>query len=132
VFRGGVGLFSDLYPGTLPEPVYAKLPGGYHVFTDDGGRFTGQPETARLLCIAACNTAFQSNFNCGRNSRHLLWPFAPAGCQPPNLNDVVSQLRNAKYVEWNFEMETPPQFQNRSYGELCGNRGYDELVQFPY
>jgi len=45
VFRGGVGLFSDLYPGTLLNLFYAKLPGGYHVFTDDGGPFHAPART---------------------------------------------------------------------------------------
>ena len=88
------------------------------------------PNSAASL-IAACNSAFQSNFNNGGTVGGFLG-LAPAGCQPPNLNDVVSQLRNPKYVEWNFEAEHRLNSKTVVSANYVGNKGYDELVQFPY
>ena len=130
VFRGGVGLFSDLYPGTLLNLFTRNFPVVTTFSLTTGAVSPASPNSAAAL-IAACNTAFQSNFNAGGTVGTFL-ALAPAGCQPPNLNDVVSQLRNAKYVEWNFEMERRLNSKTVVTANYVGNRGYDELVQFPY
>jgi hypothetical protein len=130
VFRGGVGLFSDLYPGTLLNLFTRNFPVVTTFSLTTGAVSPASPNSAAAL-IAACNTAFQSNFNAGGTVGTFL-ALAPAGCQPPNLNDVVSQLRNAKYVEWNFEMERRLNSKTVVTANYVGNKGYDELVQFPY
>jgi hypothetical protein len=130
VFRGGVGLFSDLYPGTLLNLFTRNFPVVTTFSLTTGAVSPASPNSAAAL-IAACNTVFQSNFNAGGTVGTFL-ALAPAGCQPPNLNDVVSQLRNAKYVEWNFEMERRLNSKTVVTANYVGNRGYDELVQFPY
>jgi hypothetical protein len=129
-FRGGVGLFSDLYPGTLLNLFTRNFPEVTTFSLRTGAVSPASPNSAAAL-IAACNTAFQSNFNNGGTVGSFL-ALAPAGCQPPNLNDVVSQLRNPKYVEWNFEVEHRLNSKTVVSANYVGNRGYDELVQFPY
>jgi len=130
VFRGGVGLFSDLYPGTLLNLFTRNFPVATSFSLTTGAISPASPNSAASL-IAACNSAFQSNFNAGGTVGSFL-ALAPAGCQPPNLNDVVSQLRNPKYVEWNFEMERRVNSKTVVSANYVGNKGYDELVQFPY
>ncbi len=44
----------------------------------------------------------------------------------------MSQLRNPKYVEWNFEVEHRLNSKTVVSANYVGNKGYDELVQFPY
>jgi hypothetical protein len=130
VFRGGVGLFSDLYPGTLLNLFTRNFPEATTFSLTTGAVSPASPNSAASL-IAGCNTAFQSNFNAGGTVGTFL-ALAPAGCQPPNLNDVVSQLRNPKYVEWNFEMERRLNSKTVVTANYVGNKGYDEIVQFPY
>jgi len=130
VFRGGVGLFSDLYPGTLLNLFTRNFPVVTTFSLTTGAVSPASPNSAATL-IAACNTAFQSNFNAGGTVGTFL-ALAPAGCQPPNLNDVVSQLRNAKYVEWNFEIERRLNSKTVVTANYVGNKGYDEILQFPY
>jgi len=130
VFRGGVGLFSDLYPGTLLNLFTRNFPEATTFSLTTGAVSPASPNSAAAL-IAGCNTAFQSNFNAGGTVGTFL-ALAPAGCQPPNLNDVVSQLRNPKYVEWNFEMERRLNSKTVVTANYVGNKGYDEILQFPY
>jgi hypothetical protein len=130
VFRGGVGLFSDLYPGTLLNLFTRNFPVVTTFTLTTGAVSPNSPNSASSL-ISACNSAFQSNFNNGGTVGSFLG-LAPAGCQPPNLNDVTSQLRNPKYVEWNFEVEHRINSKTIVSANYVGNKGYDELVQFPY
>ena len=130
-FRGGVGLFSDLYPGTLLNLYTRNFPVvTTFSLTTTGAVSPASPNSAASL-IAFCNTAFQSNFNAGGTVGSFLG-LAPPGCAPPNLNDVVSQLRNPKYLEWNFEVEHRVNSKTVVSANYVGNRGYDELVQYPY
>ena len=130
-FRGGVGLFSDLYPGTLLNLYTRNFPVvTTFSLTTTGAVSPASPNSAASL-IAFCNTAFQSNFNAGGTVGGFLG-LAPPGCAPPNLNDVVSQLRNPKYLEWNFEVEHRVNSKTVVSANYVGNRGYDELVQYPY
>jgi len=130
VFRGGVGLFSDLYPGTLLNLFTRNFPVVTTFTLTTGAVSPNSPNSASAL-IAACNSAFQSNFNNG-GTVGTFQALAPAGCQPPNLNDVTSQLRNPKYVEWNFEVEHRLNSKTVVSANYVGNKGYDELVQYPY
>jgi Carboxypeptidase regulatory-like domain/TonB-dependent Receptor Plug Domain/TonB dependent receptor len=130
VFRGGVGLFSDLYPGTLLNLFTRNVPVVTTFSLTTGAVSPASPNSAASL-IAACNSAFQSNFNAGGTVGSFL-SLAPPGCQPPNLNDVTSQLRNPKYVEWNFEVEHRLSSKTVVSANYVGNKGYDELVEFPY
>jgi hypothetical protein len=131
VFRGGVGLFSDLYPGTLLNLYTRNFPVvTTFSLTTTGAVSPASPNSAASL-IAFCNTAFQSNFNAGGTVSSFL-ALAPAGCAPPNLNDVVSQLRNPKYLEWNLQVEHRLNSKTVVSANYVGNRGYDELVQYPY
>jgi len=130
VFRGGVGLFSDLYPGTLLNLYTRNFPVVTTFSLTTGAVSPASPNSAASL-IAFCNSAFQSNFNAGGTVGTFL-ALAPPGCQPPNLNDVVSQLHNPKYVEWNFEVEHRLNSKTLVSANYVGNKGYDELVQYPY
>jgi len=116
VFRGGVGLFSiciqhasNLFTRNFPC---------YHVSLTTGP-FTGQPNSARLI---AAFTPVRPTLWGGTVGTFLA--LAPAGCQH-ELNDVVSQLRNAKYVNgtsrWNAAS-----FQNLVTANYVGQQGYDE------
>ena len=130
VFRGGVGLFTDLYPGTLLDLYTRNFPVVTTFSLTTGAVSPASPNSAAAL-IASCNTAFQSNYNRGGTVGSFL-ALAPAGCQPPNLNDVVSRVQNPKYVEWNFEVEHRLNSKTVAFVNYVGNRGYDELVQYPY
>lgn len=130
VFRGGVGLFSDLYPGTLLDLYTRNFP-VVTTFSLTTGAVSPASTGSAAALIASCNTAFQSNYNKGGTVGSFL-SLAPAGCQPPNLNDVVSRVQNPKYVEWNFEVEHRLNSKTIASANYVGNRGYDELVQYPY
>ena len=141
VIRTGVGLFADLYPGTVLSPIDTNFP-QVNLWTVPGGTLawdTKSPSattfpTSGVALIQQCNSAFNSNYyNGGSLTTFLATPGLPAGCATtPTLNDVSRDLQNPKFVEWNLEIQhslTPNTILSANY---VGNRGYSELYYNDY
>jgi hypothetical protein len=139
VIRGGVGLFTDLYPGTIlsgfdtnfPQVNLWNVPAGSLAFDMQAPGSTAFPSSGVSL-VQTCNSAFASNYNSG-GSLTTYQAAAPQcinvqGAQAvPTLSDVSRNLQNPKYVEWNLEVQHT--FGNRVVSaNYVGNRGYDELI----
>jgi hypothetical protein len=148
VFRGGIGLFTDLYPGTILDAYTTNFP-QVNPWTVVPFNSTGTaPATVAFDNLAAgstlfpdsatqfvqgCNGAFNSNYFSGGNLNSYI-ASAPAGCATsvPNYNSTAAKILNPKYVEWNFEVQ-----HNFGRNELIsvnyvGNHGYDELISSHY
>lgn len=135
VIRAGIGLFSDLYPGTIlsnfdtnfPQVNTWTVPGGSLAWDLNSPSTTAFP-TSGVAQVQECNTAFNNNYFSGGNlNTYLATPGLPAGCATtPALNDVSRNLANPKYVEWNVEVQHQigPMVLSANY---VGNYGYDEL-----
>jgi len=150
VIRGGLGLFSDLYPGTVLSAIDTNFPvvnlwqtpGGSLAWDLNSPSSTAFP-TSGVSIVQTCNAVFTNNFKTGGNlttyqsaAPKCTNTGMPAGTVVngmtsaqlvPALNDVSSNLQNPKYVEWNLEVQ-------HSFGprtivsvNYVGNRGYDEL-----
>ena len=132
VIRGGIGLFSDLYPGQILDQFTTNFPQVTSFSLSSLGTIdaSGNPNSAAAL-VAQCNTAFQNNFNSGGTVAGFL-SAAPAGCATPNLNDVVGKLQNPKYVEWNLMVQHTIGKRTVLSVNYVGNHGYDELLENPY
>ena len=140
VFRGGVGLFSDLYPGVLLSPIDTNfpqvniwnVPGGSLAWDLKSPSSTAFPGSGVAL-VQQCNSAFTSNYNSGGSlTTYLATPGLPAACATtPAITDVTRNLKNPKYLEWNFEVQ-------RTFGRTLvsvnyvGNHGYDEIYTNGY
>lgn len=143
VIRGGVGLFTDLYPGTIlsaydtnfPQVNLFNVPTGTVAFDDLPPGSTAFP-TSGVNVVTQCNSAFASNYANGGNLAGYAAAAVPyGGClnalgqlSVPTLNDVSRNLQNPKYVEWNFQVQHT--FGNRTVvsANYVGNKGYDGLI----
>ena len=150
VIRAGVGLFSDLYPGTILSAIDTNFPvvnlwqtpGGSLAWDLNSPSSTAFPGSG-VSVVQACNAAFTSNFNTGGNLN--TYQAAAPNCtntgQPagtvvngvtstqlvPTLNDVTRNLQNPKYVEWNLEVQHSFGARTIVSVNYVGNHGYDEL-----
>jgi hypothetical protein len=132
VIRGGVGLFSDLYPGEILDQFTTNFPEVTSFSLAGLGSIdaTTNPASAAAL-IAQCNTAFQNAFSSGGTVGNFLTA-APSGCATPNLNDVVGKLQNPKYLEWNLMVQHTLGKRTVLSVNYVGNHGYDEILENPY
>jgi len=123
VLRGGVGLFSDLYPGTIVDSFARNTPSlnsfvlGFLPYSPDEG------SSSAAATAAATNTAFIANFTSGGTAATL-----PPGAVRPTYNSVASTLNNPKYVEWNFEVQQAIGSKTSVNLNYVGNKGYDEFI----
>ena len=127
VLRGGIGMFSDLYPGTLADNFAAQAPFDT-TFTLAGLPLTDPTQVGSpTSTVAGCNSAYQTAFSSGGTLADFL-AAAPGGCRAPDYHDAIKHLKNPTYVEWNFELQQ--QIGNRSSVSLnyVGNHGYDEFI----
>src|SRR5262249_29098591 len=62
VIRGGIGLFSDLYPGTILDNFTTNFPQVVS-FSVPGGAVNPSEPGSGVSLVQTCNTAFQSAFN---------------------------------------------------------------------
>jgi hypothetical protein len=133
VLRGGVGVFSDLYPGFLLDSWTINFPEVTSFALVDAGTIDPQgtsSEPPAASVIVGCNVAFQSNFKSGGTENSFL-NSAPSGCSVPNLNDAPGKLLNPKYVEWNWEIQHSLGSGTLISMNYVGNHGYNLFVQYP-
>jgi hypothetical protein len=141
VFRGGVGLFTDLYPVAIlnayttnfPQVNRFNIPAGTLAFTNPAT--LGDGSGAALA--AACNTGFASAYASGATvgGYKAANPECVDSSGNPlvaNFNDPNSNAQNPKFIEWNFEVQHS--FGNHTVfsANYVGNRGYDIFLFNPY
>jgi hypothetical protein len=140
VIRAGIGLFTDLYPGTIlsaydtnfPQVNLWNVPAGTVAF-DLNSPATSAFPTSGVALVQTCNTAFASNFASGGSLN--TYAAAAPGCvntfgsqTVPTLNDVSRNIKNPKYVEWNVEVQHTFGARTVVSANYVGNRGYDGLI----
>lgn len=139
VVRGGVGLFSDLYPGTLADSYIRNAPFSrrFSIISApfSAGAWTpiapGEPGSM-LGTLSGCNTAFGANFTSGNPDTFALDPSRPATCTPPIQTDQPSTFQNPKYLQWNFQVQQAIGSKTTVSLNYVGNRGYDEIILNPW
>lgn len=129
VIRGGGGLFTDLYPGTIldnfttnfPQVVSFSIPGGSVNPTEAG---------SGVSLVQGCNSAFQTAFSSGQTLGQYL--AAGPSCGVPPLFDQTHKIYNPKFIEWNLEVQQSLGKNTVLSVNYVGNHGYDILLINPY
>jgi hypothetical protein len=130
VIRAGIGLFTDLYPGTILDSYTTNFP-QVTSFNLNSGTVAFNEAGSGANLLAGCNNVFQSNYNSGGTVGNFL-AAAPAGCAVPTLQNTANKILNPKYVEWNVEIQHTLGARTVVSANYVGNRGYDELLNNPY
>jgi hypothetical protein len=134
VIRGGIGLFTDLYPAVIVDRFVTNAPNVARfdansglIATDVNG--TVVPGSLRDADIQS-NTAFQAGFANGATLADL--QTAAPLFTPPTFNDIGRKLLNPKFLEWNLEVAQ--QFGSKSSVSVnyVGNHGYDVMTDNPF
>jgi hypothetical protein len=149
VIRGGVGLFTDLYPGEILGNYTTNFPvvnpwnvaAGTLAFDLQPNGSTAFP-TSGVNVVQQCNGIFGSNFDNGGNLNTYAAAAAGVngGCISPatnqlivpNMADTDGKILNPKYLEWNFEIQRALTRTTSVSVNYVGNHGYDELMTNPF
>jgi carboxypeptidase family protein/TonB-dependent receptor-like protein len=138
VISGGMGVFSDLYPGLLVDRFITNLPGvASFTISNPSGSGTSMPIQPGLAggifqAASASNTALRSGFGNGATFASLKASLAaltpPVTFSAPNFSSVDSNVSNPKYVEWNLRIEKGIGSKTAVSLNYVGNHGYDEFI----
>ena len=126
VLRGGVGIFSDLYPADLVDSFAANSP-SRNQFTLAGLPLAPTEVGSATSTIAACNTAFNSTFANGGTLADFT-AAAPTGCRAPDFNSVNNKVFNPTFQEWNLELQQGVGKNSSVSLNYVGNHGYHIFV----
>ena len=126
VIRGGIGIFADLFPGTLATSFDTNSP-LKNTFVIAGG--VGGPPVApgvpgdEASLASASNAAFVSGFNSGLNIGQI--ETAVPAFSPPTVVNSAHNIKYPTYDEWNLEVERAINSKMSFSVDYVGNHGSD-------
>jgi hypothetical protein len=137
VVRGGLGLFSDLYPAQLAEP-FASNPPFVTTFNigPAGGMAGGSPVaydssvSGNLEGVGqASYNALVSGFKSGETLAQIKAALSPVPFSLPSVTAAPSKFKNPKYWQWNLEIEQAFGAKTALSVNYVGNHGYNEVLR---
>jgi len=133
VVRGGFGIFTDVFPGTIADTMLDNPPLTLE-FQILGATFGGvgmplQPTASGSYqqLAAGANTTFQSGFKSGGSAASML--AANPNYSVPSFTTVSAKLHYPTYDEWNLQIERGLSRSQSIQVGYVGNRGYHEPDQ---
>ena len=130
VLRGGIGIFSDMFPGTLASSIFLNSP---NVFTPavNTGVVNASGTGSAPDIAAATYQAFQNGFKSGLTRAQIASALAGLGVAftEPAYFAVPDKMLNPKYLEWNFEVQQAIGKNDVVSINYVGNHGYDLFIQ---
>ena len=126
VVRGGVGIFTDVFPGTIADTELSNPPLDPEFTIFFGGLDPSQSYSSAQQA-ATLNTVFQKGYASGGTLNSI--SAADPNFAPPNFTTVASRLQYPTYAEWSLEIQHELPHNNAVQIEYVGNHGYHEPVQ---
>ena len=129
--RGGVGVFSDIFPGLLAGNFARNIPQQASFNAYGLNAAPGVPGSAQTALTAA-NTALQGIFTSGGTVADLIGAETAAGLTVPlypNLSIITNNVKNPKFIKWNLELEQAIGTKNSISLNYNGNHGRDLFIQ---
>jgi hypothetical protein len=126
VIRGGVGMFTDLYPAGFLDGFIDNLPNVYNANITSGNIGASTvPGTAAANSLASFN-AVEAGIATGASSSSLT--AAVPTYAPPTFTIAPPEFKNPTYIE--FSLQVQHQFTRTDAVILAyaGNTGYDEII----
>jgi Carboxypeptidase regulatory-like domain len=126
ILRGGFGLFGDTFPALVADSMARNTP-LLNSFIVNNGKITPGLTGGLFDLAAAANQSLISGFNSGGtvDSITAMNPLF----QPPNFTTMDHTYRQARYEEWNLELQQALPGQLTASANIVGNHGYNEVIQ---
>jgi Carboxypeptidase regulatory-like domain len=133
--RGGVGLFSDLYPAGFLDSAIENFP-NYNQVNIYSGVY-GAAGTAGTLGnnAAAANSAIEGGFSSGSNLTQINNTLTAAGVPftPPSIGAYFpAEFKIPEFLEYSLQIQRQLGRSDAVILTYAGNYGYDEVISNPY
>ena len=129
--RGGVGLFSDLYPAGFVDGVIQNFP-NYNAVTAFSGNIAPSGAGTMGGNTAAANSVVQTAFTSGGNITSINGTLNEAGVPftPPTVNAYFpGKFKVPMYLEYNLQIQRELNKNTAVIINYTGNYGYHEVIQ---
>ena len=129
--RGGIGLFSDLYPAGFLDNSIQGFP-NYNAETTYYGNIAPSGATSTGYNTAASNTAVESGFTSGQGLSAINSTLLSQGVpfNPPAINAYFpGKFRVPEYLEYNLQIQRGITQNFAMVINYTGNYGYNEILQ---
>lgn len=131
VFRGGFGIFTDMFPGTVVDRFLGNAPNVYTASATNIGPFAfGVPGNGQDQALTSA-AVFQSGFASGATLAQLQ-SLLPGFSAPAYSNQAVSEIYMPQFMEWNFQIEQQLSNQYSVALNYVGNHGYNIMTVNPF
>lgn len=126
VIRGGFGIFGDAFPGQVSAAMATNTP-NRNSFTISNGPITPGAPNSLFTTAAAANQSLLNGFNSGGTVASITAtnPFF----QLPNFTTMDSTYRQARYQEWNLEVQHSLPWDVVASVNYVGNHGTNLIIQ---
>jgi hypothetical protein len=135
VIRGGVGLFSSLFAGSIANSIFGNPPDLFKPTVSPAVTsasfptvdVASDPTSAAAVAQSSYN-AFLAGFKGGETLAQLKTAVAPATFALPALYSPPDNFHAPRVLEWNFQIEQPIGNSNVASLTYTGNHGYNEQL----
>jgi Carboxypeptidase regulatory-like domain/TonB dependent receptor len=126
VVRGGFGIFGDVFPGQVAGTMATNTP-ERNSFLVNNGRITPGAPGNLFTTAAAANQSLLAGFASGGTVGSITAtnPFF----QLPNFTTMDNTYIQARYQEWNLEVQYALPWQLIASANYVGNHGIHEVIQ---
>lgn len=129
VLRGGGGVFTDVFPGTIADSMLTNPPltTSFLIVAATGMPLQpGNPSSFQSQASGA-NTTFQTQFKAGGSAKSMTT--ANPNFSVPSFTSVAGTLHYPTYYEWNLQIQREISRNQSLQIGYVGNRGYHEPNQ---
>jgi len=127
VFRGGIGMFADTFPGQISDANGFNLPFD-NSFTTIGTALAPTASGSPVITEGVANAAFLKGFASGGTLASIAASLPPGAIfAPPSVN-TGNVIKTPIYEEWNFQVEQQIGNATSFTINYVGNHGYHETV----
>src|SRR5581483_8182011 len=107
VFRGGVGLFANLFAGSVASYVFNNSPNKFSPTVPSGTvGLSADPNSALYTAISSAQ-AFENGFSQGYTLTQIQAGLGKVAFTPPSYYSPPSLFKAPKVWEWSFEIQQP-------------------------
>lgn len=129
VIRGGVGLFANLFAGSIASSVFSNSPNKFTPAVPFGNIGLATDPTSGAYSALASDQAFEGGFSKGYTLAQIQAAL-PKGITftPPSYYSPPQEFQAPKVLEWSFEIQHPLTPHNVLDVTYAGNHGYDQAI----
>ncbi len=128
VIRGGIGLFANLFAGSVASSVFNNSPNKFTPSVPSGNiGFANDPTTA-AYSAAASAAAFENGFSQGYTLAQIQSALGKITFTPPSYYSPPALFKAPKVTEWSFEIQQPLSPHNVFDATYAGNHGYNQAL----